>query len=212
MSTENLKAVALVVRIIRELGRYHGFVAQRRRRCDPRPADAEMQEPLAFAGNGRIAAPRSLRRSMSRPQSSRRRKTSRRPARRSTLSRKWRRKHLKTWNTRPKNTRPRPFWTRLSNHATGRTTKSAQRVRTKPSPRSSPRRRRPPQRRARRPELARNWRSKPLKTLIPRPETAGTRSPLSRPKRRPRTWTPMDRLPHVTRFSAGAGAPPSPRR
>ena len=35
MSAENLKAVALVVRIVRELDRYHGFVgAERRRRCE----------------------------------------------------------------------------------------------------------------------------------------------------------------------------------
>ncbi len=54
MSAENLNPVALVVRIIRELGR---FVAERRRRCDPRPADAEVQQTLAFAGDGRIAAP-----------------------------------------------------------------------------------------------------------------------------------------------------------
>ena len=35
MSDKNLKAVALVVRIVRELDRYHGFVgADRRRRCE----------------------------------------------------------------------------------------------------------------------------------------------------------------------------------
>ncbi len=46
MSDQNLRAVALVVRIVRELDRYHGFVAADRRPCrDPRPADAEAQEP-----------------------------------------------------------------------------------------------------------------------------------------------------------------------
>ncbi len=52
MSDKNLRAVALVVRIVRELDRYHGFAAaDRRRRRDPRPADAGAPEPLALAGD-----------------------------------------------------------------------------------------------------------------------------------------------------------------
>ena len=53
MSAENLRAVALVVRIVRELDRYHGFAAGRRSRRDPRPVDGEAEEPFALAGDGR---------------------------------------------------------------------------------------------------------------------------------------------------------------
>jgi transposase-like protein len=53
MSPENLKAVALVVRIVRELDRYHGFAAAGRR--NPRQAGVEAEEP-APAGDGRKAA------------------------------------------------------------------------------------------------------------------------------------------------------------
>ena len=49
MSAENLRAVALVVRIVRELDRYHGFAAARRPRRDPGPAKAATDEPLAAA-------------------------------------------------------------------------------------------------------------------------------------------------------------------
>ncbi len=49
MSPENLRAVGLVVRIVRELDRYHGFVAaDRRSRREPGAADAEAQERLAL--------------------------------------------------------------------------------------------------------------------------------------------------------------------
>ena len=45
MSDKNLKAVALVVRIVRELDRYHGFVAGNRRpHRDPGPVEAEGEE------------------------------------------------------------------------------------------------------------------------------------------------------------------------
>ncbi len=48
MSAENLRAVGLVVKIVRELDRYHGFAgAGRRARRDPRPVEAEAREPLA---------------------------------------------------------------------------------------------------------------------------------------------------------------------
>ena len=57
MSPGNLKAVALVVRIVRELDRYHGFAAAGRRpRRDPRPAEVEAEAPVALAGGGRNAA------------------------------------------------------------------------------------------------------------------------------------------------------------
>ncbi len=49
MAPENLRAVGMVVRIVRELDRYHGFAAPGRRA--PRPRDAEAQEPLALADN-----------------------------------------------------------------------------------------------------------------------------------------------------------------
>ena len=49
MSPENLKAVALVVRIVRELDRYHGFVAAgRRARRDPGPVEAEGERLVAI--------------------------------------------------------------------------------------------------------------------------------------------------------------------
>jgi transposase-like protein len=48
MSAENLRAVALVVRIVRELDRYHGFAAAGRRpRRDPGLAKTAANEPLA---------------------------------------------------------------------------------------------------------------------------------------------------------------------
>ena len=48
MSAENLRAVGLVVKIVRELDRYHGFAAAGRRAGrDPRPVEAEAREPLA---------------------------------------------------------------------------------------------------------------------------------------------------------------------
>ena len=51
MSPENLRAVGLVVRIVRELDRYHGFAgAGRRPRRDPRPAEAKARGPLPLAG------------------------------------------------------------------------------------------------------------------------------------------------------------------
>ncbi len=46
MSAENLRAVGLVVRIVRELDRYHGFAApDQRPRRDPRPVHAGAEEP-----------------------------------------------------------------------------------------------------------------------------------------------------------------------
>ena len=51
MSAENLRAVGLVVRIVRELDRYHGFVAAGRRpRRDPH-VGADGREPLALVGD-----------------------------------------------------------------------------------------------------------------------------------------------------------------
>ena len=44
MSPQNLKAVALVVRIVRELDRYHGFVGSRRRRPQLAPQAFENVE------------------------------------------------------------------------------------------------------------------------------------------------------------------------
>ena len=95
MSDQNLRAVALVVRIVRELDRYHGFVAADRR---PRPrADAEVEE--APCGIGHISL-----------------RASRSPSPRSggvgrrgglPIARKRRRKRLKQWNSRPKKA-----WTR----------------------------------------------------------------------------------------------------
>jgi hypothetical protein len=50
MSPQNLKAVALVVRIVRELDRYHGFVpAARRPRRAPAEAMAEAQDAVQTA-------------------------------------------------------------------------------------------------------------------------------------------------------------------
>ena len=59
MSAENLKAVALVVRIVHELDRYHGFAAiGRRRGRGAAPVDAEGAEPFALAGGrGDTASP-----------------------------------------------------------------------------------------------------------------------------------------------------------
>jgi hypothetical protein len=52
MSADNLRAVALVVRIVRELDRRHGFVAAGRRpRRDPGALEAEAREPVALAGD-----------------------------------------------------------------------------------------------------------------------------------------------------------------
>ena len=52
MSDKNLRAVGLVVKIVRELDRYHGFAAAGRRAGrDPRPVEAEAREPLALAGD-----------------------------------------------------------------------------------------------------------------------------------------------------------------
>ena len=54
MSPENLRAVGLVVKIVRELDRYHGFAAAGRRpRRDPRPVEVEAEEALALANNSR---------------------------------------------------------------------------------------------------------------------------------------------------------------
>ncbi len=58
MSAENLRAVGLVVKIVRELDRYHGFAAgDRRASHDFRPVEAEAREPLALAGERRVTAP-----------------------------------------------------------------------------------------------------------------------------------------------------------
>jgi len=52
MSAENLRAVALVVRIVRELDRYHGFLAAHPRpRRDLGAMNAEPQAPRALAGD-----------------------------------------------------------------------------------------------------------------------------------------------------------------
>ncbi len=65
MSNQNLRAVALVVRIVRELDRYHGFTAADRR---PRRADAEAEGALALANNSpRRARPLSAPRPGQRP-------------------------------------------------------------------------------------------------------------------------------------------------
>jgi hypothetical protein len=50
MSAENLRAVALVVRIVRELDRYHGFAAAARLPGrDPRPAEPEAEASFGLA-------------------------------------------------------------------------------------------------------------------------------------------------------------------
>ncbi len=52
MSAENLRAVGLVVKIVRELDRYHGFAAaDRRAGGDRRTGEAEAREPRAPAGD-----------------------------------------------------------------------------------------------------------------------------------------------------------------
>jgi transposase-like protein len=57
MSPDNLKAVALVVRIVRELDRYHGFAPTGRRpRRDGWGVEGEAREPFARAGDRREAA------------------------------------------------------------------------------------------------------------------------------------------------------------
>ena len=54
MSPGNLRAVALVVRIMRELDRYHGFVvADRCSRRNPRGVDVDAEEPAAHPGDPR---------------------------------------------------------------------------------------------------------------------------------------------------------------
>jgi transposase-like protein len=58
MSAENLKAVALVVRIVRELDRYHGFFPAERR--SSRDAEATAEEPPACAAKGSQMAPQAL--------------------------------------------------------------------------------------------------------------------------------------------------------
>ena len=99
MSAENLRAVGLVVRIVRELDRYHGFVAAgRRARREPGALDAEAQEPFALAGIPRQGPVRSLKRlpapagrrvgAPARPLSLGPRKSRRRPPRRPPIARK----------------------------------------------------------------------------------------------------------------------------
>ena len=58
MSAENLEAVALVVRIVRELDRYHGFFPAERR--SSRAAEATAEEPLARTAKGSQMAPQAL--------------------------------------------------------------------------------------------------------------------------------------------------------
>ncbi len=58
MSGANLRAVDRVVRIVRELDRYHGFIAaDRRPRRDDHRLEAQAQAPLALAADRREMAP-----------------------------------------------------------------------------------------------------------------------------------------------------------
>ena len=114
MSDKNLRAVGLVVKIVRELDRYHGFAAAGRRAGrDPRPGEAEAREPLALAGDRRATASQEPERIGRRspdaaPErdpalASRRRKTPSRLSRRPAIGRKWRRKCLKQMEFAPGN-------------------------------------------------------------------------------------------------------------
>ena len=66
MSDKNLEAVALVVRIVRELDRYHGFVPAERRPRRGLCADGEAEAP-ALAARGRETPTRELERVSPRP-------------------------------------------------------------------------------------------------------------------------------------------------
>src|SRR5271157_3634265 len=58
MSGANLRAVDRVVRIVRELDRYHGFIAADRRPVrDAHRLEAQAQAPLALAADRREMAP-----------------------------------------------------------------------------------------------------------------------------------------------------------
>jgi hypothetical protein len=75
MPWQNLKAVAQVVGIVRELDRHHGFFpAERRSLGGPRPmtlSEAEAEEPLALLADGLGTAPQSLEKARSRPENNR---------------------------------------------------------------------------------------------------------------------------------------------
>jgi transposase-like protein len=75
MSGQNLKAVALVVKIVRELDRYHGFFsAQRRSLRDPRPlalSEEEAEKPLALLVDGPGMAPQETEKVQSAPENDR---------------------------------------------------------------------------------------------------------------------------------------------
>ena len=122
MAPENLKAVALVVRIVRELDRYHGYVGAEARAHLPRRSgedvgrsptdgvwnagcDADGLPALvvqAFGQSKQLATPHPSSSSTASPA-----EKAPRPPRRPRCARKWRPKRLKRRNLRPKMSRSR---------------------------------------------------------------------------------------------------------
>ena len=173
MSGQNLRAVDRVVRIVRELDRYHGFfAAERRPRRNARDAETKAEGPLSC---WRVACKRRrkrLKRLNLRPEPAgprtawmrrlgwawpRRRRTGARAMSRRSLARKRLRNVLKKLNPRPKMSGPRP-------------------PRRKASP-PLPAWRRPRAHLMRRRSCARKRRRKRLKRLNPRPIMTGPRPP-----------------------------------
>ena len=180
MSGGNLGAVDRVVKIVRELDRYHGFSAADRR-SHSRRIEAKAAGPLALAADRPEMAPQSLERIESAPGNALV------PAASNPEDAALRRDPAFAFPLAPAQTAPLTDRLEAPSQEPDKVQSAPGNGRPQPSPRTKPRAslRRPKTAPMRSRPIARKWRRKGLKRLNPRPEMARPRTRRTKPSRRP---------------------------